>query len=337
MKKTFVLTAITSSLLFVNASAFADTAKKNSVASSKSISTKANTKSSDVDVNDVSSLTNEVDTSQSKNAIFIEGKTYHTNNNHPEILSDSDVSVKVDNNNKEITLSIESLVNGKPLEAFNFKNLPGTNGQIHALWIRNDFSQANNKTIDITGTNTSKLRIPVPKNLGLQDYNQCDAIVISYQLQNAQSPSNIIRFAKYEKEDNTDVLKLYNELPSGCVIQPIDTQNSVSVTSKNSYLVNISANPSTMQKKKVFDVTVHATKEGKEHFLPNVETVLIKKDFSGLNFLVPSKAKFANSPISAWHGINYSANISESGEYIVGVGFGEGNKREWVFTSTIVK
>lgn len=320
MKKLFTLTTIASSLLLANASAFAQSNTQSDVENTPSNSI------SHIDIN----------SPQSKNAVLLDSATYHVNQKQPKVLTDNDVKYELKNDNSSLTLSLIALNSGNPVESFNLKNLPGINGQIHALWLSNDFKKGNNRTLNIEGHSVDNIKLNIPKEFRTQKVGQCDAIFISYQLQHTSSPNNIIRFAKVEQDDNKDVLKIYETPPSGCKFVAPDVQNTMTVT-KNDYIVNMSFNPNKMKSKSVLDVTIHATKEGKEHFLPNVETVLIKKDLTGLNFLIPSAPKHAKSPISAWHGSGYSANISEAGEYIIGVGLEEGKKREWVFNTSKIK
>lgn len=271
-----------------------------------------------------------------KNAVVLDSLSYHVNNTQPLPISDIDVISDLNYTNQALFLSLKSKTNNRPLEYFNFKNLSAIDGQIHALWLRNDFSQAINRTFDITGSSIENLKIAVPSEFKFQDYNQCDVIFISYQLKNSDSPYNIIRFSKIEKEDNNDIMKLYTSIPEGCTFNSIDKDRNA-FSSENGYIVNFGFNSKKMGSKNILDFSIHASKEGKEHFLPNLETILIKKDLSGLNFLAPSESKFKKSVIAPYYGMNYSATVYESGSYFVGIGFESGKKREWLFTSTEIK
>lgn len=323
MKKSIILTAVASTLFLSSGSLLAQ------------INTKKYIKNKPIQEQEIISTVNN---RGAKNALFMEGHSYHVNNDQPLPVSDSDITYKLTNTNTELFVSLNVIQGDKevPLEYFNFKNLPGVQGQIHALWLRSDFSESINRTFDITGQNVDNLKISIPDKFQTQGSKQCDIVFLSYQLKNTESPANIIRFVKIEREDEKSIMKFYETMPSDCQVKAPDFKQNA-FYSKSGYVVNFGFNPQKMNQENTLDFTLHASKEGKEHFLESVETVLIKSDFSSLNFIIPENPRFKKSPISAYYGINYSATVLEKGMYFIGLGFGNGTDREWLYSNTEIK
>lgn len=250
------------------------------------------------------------------NAVLIASEYYHIPKNLTEEevekvsspIKSSDVSfnlIKVDD--KLQFGLIDSRIN-KTLDQYYLKN-----GNVHALTVSTDLSEAKFAEISYQGENTYSA--PSLKE------NNCQSVFVQFQLKNVEQPLSFVKYL-----DNSG--NIVDSFPHDCKIDDLDAKDTVFTTNSGN-IVNIGFNQKAASQQ-ALGMTIHFTKDGKEYFPNDLRTYAIKQDFSSF---VPLNSKNSSSP---YLGVEVNQKTTPGAYYIL-VGFEHNKKHEWIKASSTVQ
>lgn len=276
-------------------------------------------------------------TSVPGDAMITYSHVYHLTMEQLAQLKNEHIDVDVNLENRILSYHIKNKENGLGIPTYNFKNLPGIDGQVHVLWLATDLKKVGTQVFNFEPTErVETLSLVMPKNFSYNNFDQCNAIIMTYQLKETDKPVNVIRY-HYAKEDAYGDTKMVisEDKPSFCDIKAPDLRDTATIA--DNHIINFSVNPKQTAKKGKLHLTAHTTEDGQMKLVEANETILIKKDFSTLNFITAQEPKGASDMMRKFYGVPFVSDKIESGDYIIGLNFNGSTKQPWAWAQVNVK
>lgn len=276
-------------------------------------------------------------TSDQGDAMITYSHVYHLTMEQLGQLKNENVDVKVNLDNRILSYNLKNKENGSGIPTYNFKNLPGIDGQVHVLWLSTDLKKVGTQVFNFEPTERLEtLSLVMPKNFSYNNFDQCNTIIMTYQLKETENPVNVIRY-NYAKEDAYGEIKMVisQDKPSFCEIKAPDLRDTATIA--DNHVVNFSVNPKQTAKKGKLHLTAHTTEDGQMKLIEANETILIKKDFSTLNFITAQEPKGASDMMRKFYGVPFISDKIESGDYIIGIKFNGSKTQPWAWAQVNVK
>lgn len=270
-------------------------------------------------------------------AVIANPAVYHLTMEQLNKLDENQVNTNISLHNKMVHFNVSNKDNGLGIPAYNFQNLPGSESQLHLMWISTDLKKAQSQTFSFEPTDRiGHLEVQLPSDFNYNNVDQCNAIIFTYQLKGSDKPTNVVRYSyAIDNDYGEKVMTVSEDKPSFCNIKAPDIRDNVTIT-KN-HVVSFSNNPKLSQTTGRLALTAHTTENGELILLEAKQTVLINKDFSSLSFLLPKEAKGSTDMMKKFYGLPYSSNKVDSGDYIVGLNFEDSGKNHWAWAQIQIK
>lgn len=270
-------------------------------------------------------------------AMITYSHVYHLTMEQLDKIENEQLNIEVKLENRVLNYDIKNKDTGLGVPTYNFKNLPGINGQVHVLWLATDLQKVGTQVFNFDPTErVETLSLVMPKGFTYNNFDQCNAIIMTYQLKETNKPVNIVRY-NYAQEDvyGKTTMVISEEKPDFCNIKAPDLRNTATIT--DNHLVNFSVNPTQTAKTGNLVITAHTTEDGQMKLIEANETILISKDFTNLHFITAQEPKGSSDIMKKFYGVPFVSDKVSTGDYIIGLNFTEGGKKPWAWAQINVK